>query len=36
LALKLRARVADPELLQLPSRLFQGRTFGAPGLTAWS
>ena len=33
LALRLRARVADPELLQLPSRL-QGRTFGAPGLTA--
>jgi beta-phosphoglucomutase-like phosphatase (HAD superfamily) len=34
LALKLRARVANPELLQLPSRPFQGRTFGAPGLTA--
>ena len=32
LALRLRARVADPELLQLPSRL-QGRTFGAPGPT---
>ena len=35
LALRLRARVADPELLQLPSRL-QGRTFGAPGLAARS
>ena len=33
LALRLRARVADPELLQLSSRL-QGRTFGAPSLTA--
>jgi len=35
LALGLRARVADPELLQLSLRhFFQGRTFGAPGLTA--
>jgi phosphoglycolate phosphatase len=33
LALRLRARVAGPELLQLPPR-FQGRTFAAPGLTA--
>jgi hypothetical protein len=33
LALRLRARVADQELLQLSPR-FQGRTFGAPGLTA--
>ena len=33
LALRLRARIADPELLQLPSRL-QGRTSGAPGLAA--
>ena len=33
LALRLRARVVDSELLQLPLRL-QGRTFGAPGLTA--
>ncbi len=33
LALRLRARVANPELLQLSLRL-QGRTFGAPGLTA--
>jgi beta-phosphoglucomutase-like phosphatase (HAD superfamily) len=34
LALGLRARVANPELLQLSLRRFQGRTFGAPGLTA--
>ena len=34
LALRLRARVANPELLQLSPRLFQGRTFGAPDLTA--
>ena len=33
LALRLRARVANPELLQLPSRL-QRRTFGAPGRPA--
>jgi phosphoglycolate phosphatase len=33
LALRLRARVVDPELLQLPVRL-QGRTFGAPGRPA--
>ena len=33
LALRFRARVADPGLLQLSLR-FQGRTFGAPGLTA--
>ena len=33
LALTLRARAANPELLQLPLRL-QGRAFGAPGLTA--
>jgi len=35
LALRLRARVANPEPLQLSPRP-QGRTFGAPGLTAWS
>ncbi len=33
LALRLRAYAANPELLQLSPRL-QGRTFGAPGLTA--
>ena len=33
LALKIRARVVSPELLQLSPPL-QGRTFGAPGLTA--
>ncbi len=33
LALRLRARVANPELLQLSPRL-QGRTFGAPGRAA--
>ena len=30
LALTLRAHVINPELLQLPPRFFQGRTFGAP------
>jgi phosphoglycolate phosphatase len=34
LALRLRARVADPELLQLPSRL-QGHAFGAPVPRLW-
>jgi len=33
LALRLRARVTNPELLQLSLRL-QGRTFGAPSMTA--
>jgi phosphoglycolate phosphatase len=33
LALALRARVVNPELLQLPAR-FQGRTFGAPSRPA--
>jgi len=33
LALRLRARVVNPELLQVSSRL-QGRTLGTPGLTA--